>query len=485
MNVSTVDKARHESVRKDHGWQRAFEDLPREHGFEPLRIVGTLPDDLLGTFYWNGPGLLSAFGEPYGHWFDGDGAVGALRFGGGRARGAVTLVQTSALAAERSAGKRLYSRALLRSPRPLREWFRGQRRNPTNVNVVMHDHKLLALGIGRPVEISPDDLSTLGALDPDDVLLANFCAHPHWHAARRALYGFGLLLGRKNAIEVYELRGGARTRRLVTIPLEQPAFVHDCYVTESHVVIVVPPLRFRVLPMLLNLLPVWRALEWRPELGTEILVVPIDAPDRVKRMRLPGFFAFHVANAYEERGRMTLDLPCTENWALLGGWLEALAQGRSVPAPDNHTRRIAVDLAQNRATFEPIVRSVGEMPRVSPRVEGTRHRFVYHVGFRPGSDGAPNLLHKVDVDAGRTHAIDLGRDAYPSEPVVVPRAGGRSEDDAYLLTVVYDGATHTSHVAVLGAARPDAKPLARVHFDHHVPLTFHGAWVAAASAPAP
>jgi all-trans-8'-apo-beta-carotenal 15,15'-oxygenase len=47
-----------------------------------------------------------------------------------------------------------------------------------------------------------------------------------------------------------------------------------------------------------------------------------------------------------------------------------------------------------------------------------------------------------------------------------------------VLVLVYDERVHASHVAVLDAARPEEGPLATAHFDHHVPLTLHGTWVA-------
>src|SRR6185295_13889150 len=61
------------------------EDLPRQHGFEPLEVEGTLPAELRGTLFRNGPGQFGQFGRRYGHPFEGDGAVTAIRLGGGRA----------------------------------------------------------------------------------------------------------------------------------------------------------------------------------------------------------------------------------------------------------------------------------------------------------------------------------------------------------------------------------------------------------------
>src|SRR5688500_1785146 len=96
------------SEPSEGSWSRNFQNLSREHGFEPLRVEGTIPAELDGTFYRNGPGLFDSFGERYRHWFDGDGAVSAVRLRGGAATGAVRITQTPGLKRERAAKKRLF-----------------------------------------------------------------------------------------------------------------------------------------------------------------------------------------------------------------------------------------------------------------------------------------------------------------------------------------------------------------------------------------
>lgn len=81
------------------------------------------------------------------------------------------------------------------------------------------------------------------------------------------------------------------------------------------------------------------------------------------------------------------------------------------------------------------------------------------------------------VDTGQSVEISLGQAQYPSEPVFVPRPPSTAEDDGSLLTLVYDTASHTSHVAVLDAQHLADGPVARAWFDHHIPFTFHGIWV--------
>jgi carotenoid cleavage dioxygenase-like enzyme len=108
MSLTTSTSA-NDTTRTLPRRRRGFENLAGEHGFVSMRVEGQLPSDLRGTFYRNGPGRFDIAGERYGHWFDSDGAVTAVRLDGtGAALGASKLVATPWLRREREAGRRLY-----------------------------------------------------------------------------------------------------------------------------------------------------------------------------------------------------------------------------------------------------------------------------------------------------------------------------------------------------------------------------------------
>jgi FADH2 O2-dependent halogenase len=52
------------NIQATPAWRGVFRDLPREHGFEPLRVEGTLPAQLRGVLYRCGPARFSIGGEP-------------------------------------------------------------------------------------------------------------------------------------------------------------------------------------------------------------------------------------------------------------------------------------------------------------------------------------------------------------------------------------------------------------------------------------
>jgi carotenoid cleavage dioxygenase-like enzyme len=138
----------------------------------------------------------------------------------------------------------------------------------------------------------------------------------------------------------------------------------------------------------------------------------------------------------------------------------------------------------SRKTFKslPLLDESIELPRVSPSVEASKHRFVYGVSF--AGKVPPVALFKHDLETGNVERYAPGTDRYPSEAVFVPRAGSRTEraeDDGWLLTLVMDAARKTSHLEVLDAAHLDDGPVARCYFDQIIPFGFHGIWEPASS----
>ncbi len=108
---------------------------PREHGFEPVQVEGTLPVHLRGTLYRNGPGILEQFARHYDHLFEGDGAITAIWFADGGALAAARVIESAGLRGERAAGRHLSSFA---APWPtrVRRMLTGRLKNTANTHVV-------------------------------------------------------------------------------------------------------------------------------------------------------------------------------------------------------------------------------------------------------------------------------------------------------------------------------------------------------------
>ena len=44
-------------------WRGFFQDVVHQHAYQSMRVEGTLPDEISGTYYQNGPANFSSHGK--------------------------------------------------------------------------------------------------------------------------------------------------------------------------------------------------------------------------------------------------------------------------------------------------------------------------------------------------------------------------------------------------------------------------------------
>ncbi|MBK9036990.1 MAG: carotenoid oxygenase family protein [Myxococcales bacterium] len=448
--------------------------LAREHGFAPLRVDGALPPELRGTLVRNGPGLFGQFGRRYAHSFEGDGLITAVRLDGAGAHGACRLTASAGLTAERAAGKVLYGTGL-GWPRRFANAMRGRRKNTANTHVVPWQGRLLALmEAARPTELAltDADVRTIGETDLGGVVGSALAAHPHRVAARATMFNFGVEYGRRTRIVAYELPDVGAARRVGEVELGFAPMLHDFIATERHLVWLLSPAAVNVPRMLLQLGGFDRLFGWRPELGTEVIVMPIDQPTQVTRFTVDAFYQWHFANAFERGDELVVDYVRYPNFDSFGG----LADGATGTGLDRgRLHRAVITPGARRFESAALLDEDVEFPRIHPDREGQAHGVTWLV-----SGGLREVVaHHAD---GRVRRHRFAAHEAVSEPVFVPRPGATAEDDGWVVALVYDGRADASYLAVLDGVRLEDGPIARAWFDHPVPITFHGSWLPAPGA---
>lgn len=463
----------HDLVQSYHRGQR---NLAHEHGQEPLVVDGRLPADLRGTLYYNGPALFSLYDRPYRHWFDGDGAMTAIRFDQGHASGAVRLVQSRGLAAERAAGRPLFSTGATLAP-TWRQRLGMRFKNVANTKPMWWNDRLFALyEAGLPTELDPETLATLDETDLDGAIRTNFCAHFHAVPARGKQYNFSLQRGRRNVLHVVEMGlagGGVRPLVSVPLPVGSASMLHDFIATENHLVFFVSPVGIRIGPALLGLKAPFELLRWRPELGTTVLVIPLDDPTRYRQFETEAFFQYHFLNAHEEGDAIHVDFVHVSDFGAAVGQHTVDQRQASYPTKGRLTRA-TVRPGSDQLTLRTLWDQPCEFPQVAPGVVTRAQRFAYVLASREGEP--QTLLAKHDFHTGQTECVQVGPHQFPSEAVFVPRAAAAVEDDGYLITQVYDASVDRSAAVVYDARDLGKGPLARAWFSHHIPRPLHGTW---------
>jgi all-trans-8'-apo-beta-carotenal 15,15'-oxygenase len=334
---------------------------------------------------------------------------------------------------------------------------------------------------GKPFELHPADLTTLGERDLMGSVVMTFNPHPHRVPAHAATYSIGTRRGREPALDVYKLPDHGAPQRIGTVPTPRLAMAHDFAVTQRHIVVVVPPFRLQMLPFLLRRRGFVDCLEWDASRGADLLIIPIAEPSAAFRVTVDACFVEHFANAWEEDGQLVVDCVRYPDFQTLDRFVLALGHGDVRGSFGNTLARYTVDLRTRRARTEMLMREPHELPQVAPATVGSRSRFVYLVGYanaRASGIGLWDSILKVDTVSGAIERFTPGSGSHPFEPLFVPRAGGTGEDDGYLLVHVADAANGRSYETVLDARRISDGPIARLEFPDPLPVRLHGAFAA-------
>ncbi|WP_299489320.1 carotenoid oxygenase family protein [Acaryochloris sp. IP29b_bin.137] len=443
--------------------------LTKEHDWNPLRVEGDLPRDLSGTLYRCGPLSRESQGAFIPDIVQGNGGLVGVRFADGIITGAARILQTREMLEEAAAGKALYSPAAPKVAN-LISGLQGKLKNVANTHVIPQNGELWALyELARPVRVDPETLYVREETTLNGVIPNTFSAHPHRVEVRKALYNFGVVNRREPRIDLFELPDRGLPRKLGEVPLSYTTFVHDFIATPNYLVLFISPIRLDGQRLRLGLGEFKDLAHWEPERGSEVIVVPIDAPEKVTRFNVPPFHVFHFANGFERDNMIYADFCYYDNF-----WMEfEAAVGADTASPGGPLTRARIDVERGTFDLEHLTERKSEFPIVHPRTGGAEHRTVFSVTQASENGALRNSIIRLEDGKETSTRMDLGHIA--SEAVFAPRLD--HEHEGWLLPLVYDPKADQSYISVIETE--SMMEQARCWFDHHIPLTFHGSWVAA------
>ena len=463
---------------------------------EELRIEGTLPAGLTGTYLRVGPlGFDSLAGERKRSMIDSAG--GLLReftFAPGRPRARVRQVKTEALRAELAAGRFLYPSISTLVPGQ----FNGALRMQNQASVAVYPRAgqwIVTDEMQRPVEMRTTDLTTAGevTLDPESPL-AKYLAHAKRDPRTGNWCHFKFTMGRNSSgrIVCVDPRGEVVYRSDVfVIPAVggpgQTPYIHDWGFTKNYVVLYLQPYLFnipRLIKAFTGLAPMMDALYTEPKLTAKVAVISrADASLKALVDTGEAAMTWHFVNAYDQDGEVVLDVTSSKIEKKefgLGNSVRLPILGQPLPDQPDATflKRIRLNVREARLIENTVLLEDAnyEFPSVAPKMQGRAHRFAYlgrcH-GARPWFTG----VAKYDYATRTNVYFDFSEYEFAGEPMFAPRAGGVDEDDGFVLVEVYNGAIKRSALVVFDARDLKSGPVARLWLSRHLPFGFHGLWV--------
>jgi len=474
-------------------WQKGYESLLEEFDYWIDDVEGTIPPELNGTLFRNGPGLTDVNGQPIHHPFDGDGMISAIAFSNGRAHFRNRFIRTTAYLEEQKAGKILY-RGVFGTQKPggwLANAFDIRLKNIANTQVIYWGGKLLALWeAADPHRLDPQTLETLGKDSLNGVLSPGeaFAAHPRFDPScdqdqgAPCLVNFSIKPGLSTTITIFELDLTGKVVRKHAHSVPGFAFIHDFAITPNYCLLFQNPVAFNPLPFVFGFRGAGECLKFQPNQHTRIIVIPRHTSQPVKILETKSGFVFHHANAFEQGDEVLIDSICYESFPAV----EPESNFREVDfdaLKPGQLWRFHMNLKDNTVSRELIESRCCEFPSIDPEKVGRPYQYLYLGAADAAAGNAPlQAILKLDLLSGERQLWSAAPRGFIGEPVFVPRPNAEKEDEGWVLTLVYDAAHHRSDLVILDA-RDLNQPIARLHLKHHIPYGLHGSFTSESFAP--
>ena len=427
--------------------------LTEERTLTDLKVTGSIPRELDGRYVRNGANPLSGFSD---HPFFGDGMVHGIRLSDGKATWYRNrYVQTPFIT---NPALNILDPAVALD----------MKASKANTHVVGHAGKILALEEGHFPYVLDGDLSTVGPTDFNGVLKGSFTAHPKICPVTGELLAFGYS-AMPPFLRYLRVSADGALVQSEDITVGGPTMMHDFNITRNYVIFMDLPAVFDLQLAMRGEMPI----RWDDNYPARIGVMPRNGTDAdVRWYEINPCYVFHPMNAYEDGDKIVIDVARFSHM-----W-----RASALDFPNPYLWRWTIDTATGKVSEEQVDDRPGEFPRVADSVIGLKHRYGYVMGMSDAAGGDPagmsGSIVKYDRQSGARSQIDLGAGCMPGEPVFVPAEGGKSEDDGYLMTFVYDAASDSSRFVVMDAATMDSAPVASIELPR-IPHGFHGSWIPA------
>lgn len=465
---------------QDNPWLLGYRSVAQDAVAARAEVSGKWPAELRGTLYRNGPAQHEVAGYRYRHLFDGDGMVQGYFMGPEGVSHKGKLVQTYKLAAERKAGRPLYSSFAsdLPDPAPVTS---ADAVNVANISVLHHHGKLLALWeAGSPWEMDAQTLDTKGVYAfSEHTQGVPFSAHPRVEPDG-TLWNFGYV-SQANLLVLWHINPQGQVVKMGKVQAEAMSMVHDFVVTERHLVLMIPPLHYEPDDNTGSFLA---AHKWHAEKPTKVLVVDKNDFDNHYWLDLPAQWVFHYGNAWEDNaGIIRFDAPRSPDPVSVIDSFSELMRGNITPGTPVHHHQYQIDTRARRVSEAPMfgMHLESEFPAIDPRVSGKRYRRVVmlsrnHLLDQPAHVNL-NEVSTMDLDTGQRRSYRYPDEQIPEEHLFVPRPGSAPESAGWVVGSALDWQRGQMLLNVFNVEAVDDGPVATARLPYALPLGLHGKFV--------
>jgi carotenoid cleavage dioxygenase-like enzyme len=451
-----------------------------------LVVIGEIPQEIKGRWYRATPDPQFPPLWENDTYLSGDGMISMLRFEDGHVDFKSRYVMTERLKNDRRARRSLYGR--YRNPYTDDETVQFKPgRSAANTTPIFHAGRLLATKEdGRPMQMDPDTLETLGEYDFGGKLRSEtVTAHVRMDddTGEMFIYGYqaGGLATKDISYGIVNPEGELVAEHWFEGP--SASLMHDFAITKKYAI-------FPFFPVTTNLDrlkaggPHW---VWESGKDTVIGIMPRDgSPEDMRWFTGPPAVTFHFMNAFDDGDEVHLDFGLSTMVPFPFMQRDSgLEPGLHMSERSGLTRWTFDMKGQANTWKETKIGPPGDFPQVADRDHARPYEIGYYQGFDP-DQGPPmvagpvgvgfNTVRRINVKTGEVRSYTPGPGHTVQEHVHIP--SGEPGHEGYLIFMVDVHETASSEAHLLLAEHPENGPVARIQIPFRQRNQVHGSWVA-------
>jgi len=186
---------------------------------------------------------------------------------------------------------------------------------------------------------------------------------------------------------------------------------------------------------------------------------------------------FHHLNAWEEGDAVVVESIYYSDFPSIGPDEDFRSVNFEL-LPEGLLEQCRIDLASGMVNTTRLSERCCEFAMVNPEREGLPARFAWMaVAERETGNDPLQAIKKLDLSSGERRVWSAAPRGFVSEPLMVPRPGATTEDDGWVLCLVWNGARCASDLVILDAA--SLVEVAVLELPLAVPHGLHGSWAPA------
>jgi|GEM_PF-416782 len=434
-----------------------YKPMRKEIFKENLTYEGEIPNVLNGEYMRNGPNPeFEQFS--YNYPFDGDAMIHALYFDNGKVSYRNRFVMTPELEAERTYGKAIYG-SIMDAVKPDSKLLPKNSDRITKagafINVLKLGQEYLAMHESLYAYSLNRELETSGQWHPkNDQRNISINAHARIDPVTQEMYAISYSTQEQPYLTLYHLDKDGNLLKEIDIEKDHPTMIHDFVMTENYIVIIVTPVVFDFK----NLIKGESVLQWKPELGTNIALIPRkDLSQKPTWIKAKPFFVYHFSNAFERDNKIEIIGAHHEKFDLKN-------------EPPSYLTKTIIDLKSKQVSFKDLGIKKAEFMRINDQYQGKQNRYTYVPTYK---NYTFSTIIRYDDQTGEKLVRDFtGYEL--SEPVFIPEKNAKTEDEGYLAFFAYHNETKKSQFYILKAHDFLGTPQAIIEMPQRVPNGLHG-----------